>query len=111
MTAVMDKLAKNFYSDKNLVYKYKNKVSVPVLGMVDDVLSVSKCSSASVSSNSTINSFMELNKLKLAEKKCAKIHVGKQSSNCPTLKVHGADMKQSSAEKNILVILCLKRAH
>ena len=79
-TAVMDKLAKLFYSDENLLYKYKNIVNVPVLGMVDDVLNVAKCSSSAVASNATVNSFMELNKLKLAAKKCGQIHVGKISS-------------------------------
>ena len=39
-TAVMDKLAQMFYKDEDLVYKYKNIVKVPVLGMVDDVLCV-----------------------------------------------------------------------
>ena len=41
-TSVMDKLAKIFYKNPDLVYKYKEKVDVPVLGMVDDVLSVFK---------------------------------------------------------------------
>ena len=67
-TAVMDKLAKIFYNDTTLLYKYKNKVKVPILGMVDNVLCVAKGSSEAVKCNSTINSFMELNKFKLAEK-------------------------------------------
>ena len=100
-TAVMDKLAKIFYGDENLLYKYKSTVSIPVLGMVDDVLSVSKCSGASVISNATVNSFMELNKLKLAAKKCGKIHIGKKCIQCPTLKVHEDNMKNSNAEKYI----------
>ena len=37
-TSVMDKLAKIFYQNPELVYKYKYNVEVPVLGMVDDVL-------------------------------------------------------------------------
>ena len=57
-TAVMDKLAKLFYSDENILYKYKNIVIVPVLGMVDDVLNVAKCSSSAVVSNATVNLFM-----------------------------------------------------
>ena len=57
-TAVMDKQAKIFYNDTTLLYKYKNKVKVPILGMVDDVLCVAKCSSEAVKCNSTINSFM-----------------------------------------------------
>ena len=54
----LDKLAKIFYNDENLVDKYKTKINIPVLGMVDDVLSVAKCSNSSVITNSTINSFM-----------------------------------------------------
>ena len=38
----MDKLAKIFFKNPDPVYKYKEKVDVPVLGMVDDVLSVTK---------------------------------------------------------------------
>ena len=71
----------------------------PMLGMVDDVLSVNQCSSTSVMSNATTNSFMEHNKLKLAVKKWARIHVGKKCDNCPQLKVHGEDMKNSESEK------------
>ena len=54
----LDKLAKIFYNDENLGDKYKTKINIPVLGMVDDVLSVAKCSNSSVITNSTINSFM-----------------------------------------------------
>ena len=98
-TAVMDKLAKICYQDENLLYKYKNTVKVPVLGMVDDMLSVASCSSSSVITNSTINSFMEMNKLKLAQQKCGKIHIGKKSMECPTLNVHDQEMKNSDSAK------------
>ena len=70
----MDELAKIFYKNPDLVYKYKEKVEVPVFSMLDDV---TKCSSKTVISNATINSFMELNKLKLSANKCSKIHIGK----------------------------------
>ena len=82
-TSVMDKLAKIFYKDEKLLYTYKSEVNVPVLGMVDDVLWVAKCGSDAVLSNFTINAFMELNKLKLASNKCAKIHIGKQNIPSP----------------------------
>ena len=42
---------------------------------------------------------MEINKLTLVSKKCGKIHIGKKSKNCPTLKVHEEVMKDSSSEK------------
>ena len=107
-TAVMDKLAKVFYGSENLLYRYKNSVKVPVLGMVDDVLSVAKCSSASVVTNTTVNSFMEINKLKLNHKKCGKIHIGKKSNQCPSLKVHEHDMKDSNEEKYLGDIISSK---
>ena len=98
-TSVMDKLAKVFYNDPNLTYMYKENVKVPVLGMVDDVVCVTKCSSSTVTTNATINSFMELNKLKLSAGKCSKIHVGKKCDQCPKVKVHEEKMKDSQQEK------------
>ena len=98
-TAVMDKLAKMFYSNQEIIFKYKNEVEVPVLGMVDDVLCVSKCSNQAVISNATINAFMEVNKLKLSETKCSRIHIGKKLNKCPELKVHKDVMKTSNKEK------------
>ena len=95
----MDKLAQMFYKDKQLLYKYKGEVEIPILGMVDDVLCVAKCSNSVVTTTATINSFMELNKLKLASKKCAKIHIGKKDVNCPKTKVHNEDIASSKAEK------------
>ena len=65
-TAVMDKLAQIFYENQDLVYKYKDKVDVPVLEMVDYVLCVTKCSNKTIAANATINLFMESNKLKLS---------------------------------------------
>ena len=74
-------------------------MAVPTLQMVDDVLGVQKCSPQSLHLNRTVNSFMDLEKLKLSKKKCHKIHIGPQDRNCPDLKVHGKMMHKSSAEK------------
>ena len=98
-TAVMDKLAKIFYSESNIAYKYNNTVNVPVLEMVDDVISVNQCSSKSVTSNATVNSFMDINKLSLSHTKCSKIHVGKKCDECPKLVIDEEQMKESHAEK------------
>ena len=98
-TTNIDKLGKISYNNPELLYKYKGEVDVPILGMVDDVLTVSKCSSKTVELNATVNSFMENNKLKLAQNKCKKIHVGKKSDNCPSIKVHEENMENSNKEK------------
>ena len=76
-TSTMDKLAKSVYKDKTLVYKYKGVAEVPPLEMVDDVLTISKCSITSLTMNVVVNSFMENKKLKLSSEKCSVIHVGK----------------------------------
>ena len=74
-TATMDKLGKIVYQNPDIAYKYRGKVVVPPLEMVDDVLTVSKCGVTSITMNSLVNSFMSSKKLQLNRTKCAKIHV------------------------------------
>ena len=57
-TSTMDKLGKIVYENDHISYKYRGKVVVPPLEMVDDVLTVSKCGATSVAMNSLVNSFM-----------------------------------------------------
>ena len=95
----MDKLGQMFYENEKLLYWYKGVVAVPPICMVDDVLAVQKCSGASVAVNAVINSFVEMKKLTLSKKKCSKIHVGKNKTCCPNLKIHDAPMKNSDKEK------------
>ena len=85
-TATIDKLGKLVYEIEDLLYKYKGSVAVPTLAMVDDLLAVQKCSKSSVQINSVINSFMNIKKLTLSDKKCGKIHIGKRELCCPQLK-------------------------
>ena len=101
-TATMDKLGKKVYENKELLYKYKEKVEIPTLGMVDDILSIQKCSMDSVKANSVINAFVEMKKLTLSKNKCQRIHIkNKQNKNmkCPTLKVHESEMGDSVKQK------------
>ena len=67
-TTTMEKLGKLCYENKELLYKYKNVVDVPPLGMVDDILSIQKCTDAK-KINVTINTFIEMKKLTLSQKK------------------------------------------
>ena len=63
--------------------------------MVDDVLSIQRCSVDAVRSNSVINSFIE--------SKWKRIHISKKTPpadhKCPVLKVHESDMSDSNREK------------
>ena len=67
----------------HLAYKYRGKVVVPSLEMVDDVLTISKCGTTGVPMNALVNSLFSSKKLRLNKSKCAKIHVGKKCKHCP----------------------------
>ena len=70
--------------------------------MVDDIRSIQKCSQSSIKTNAVINAFIETKKLTLSKNKCSRIHISKKKENdrdCPTLKVHDEEMKDSNKEK------------
>ena len=101
-TTSMDKLGNIIYNNEDLLYKYKQKVDIPSLGMVDDILSIQKCSSDSVKINAVINAFIESKKLTLSRNKCHRIHIQKKSNDkteCLALKVHDNKMSDSNKEK------------
>ena len=98
-TGTMDKLGKIVYNDPELLYKYMDCVDVPPLEMVDDILTVSKYGTTSVTLNATVNEFISTKKLKLSNSKCSNIHVGYNSDSCPQVYVHVDVMKTSDREK------------
>ena len=67
-TASMDKLGQLVYNNSELLYKYKGEVDIPSLGMVDDILSIQKCSSDSLQTNAVINAFVEAKNLPSVKK-------------------------------------------
>ena len=95
----IDKLGKDCETSREHLYSYKNLVNVPILSMVDDTLAFSTCGQDSLSLNTYINTHMELKKLEFhtpdseGKTKCHKLHVGRQNSLCPDLKVHNTLMK------------------
>ena len=97
-TTTMDKLGQYAYEHPDLLYLYKGVVAVPPICMVDDVMSIQKCSE-SANINTTINAFMEMKKLTLSKKKCNRIHIGKGNEKCQELKIHETIMKNSEREK------------
>ena len=95
----MDRLGKVVYENPYVAYKYKGKIVVPPLEMVDDILTISTCGAASVALNVMVNSFMSSKKLQLNKLKCAKIHIGRNYERCPALMVQGGVLKDSDKEK------------
>jgi hypothetical protein len=87
------------------MFKYKDCVSIPVLSMIDDVLSVTECGPDSVKVNAYVQSKTDTKKLELGESKCFKIHIGNDNTSCPSLKIQDQEMKSSSSEKYLGDIL------
>ena len=78
---------------------------IPPLAMIDDILAVSECSVESVKLNALIQSKVTHKNLELGPDKCFKMHVGKESDCCPTLKINDALMLCSNKEKYLGDIL------
>lgn len=90
------------YNNNELIYKYKGRVDIPSLGMVDDIMTIQKCPSDPVKMNAVVNAFIESKKLTLSSSKCHRIHIQKNSNQdkeCLKLKVHDELMKDSIQEK------------
>ena len=83
------------------VHQYRDTVNVPPPEMVDNIISASKCGPTTVALNTAVNSFVERKKLQLSKDKFARIHIGNKTGGheCPTLKVHTDNMKDSDKEK------------
>ena len=52
----------------------------------------------SVVNNAVANAFTDAKKLKYGTQKCKKLHIGKQSTLCPDLKVHDEKLTESESE-------------
>ena len=96
----IDKLGRKSKRTGNYMYKYKNKVDILPLAMVDDLLGIAPCGLESLALNTFINVNIEMKKLKFhtvgsdGKSKCHKIHVGKKNQFCPKLLVHGTPMPE-----------------
>ena len=89
----VDSFGKECLKEGKLLYWYKERVGVPPLAMIDDLVCISKCGINSVKMNSFINSKSNLKKLQFGLSKCHVMHVGIQKSYCPELKLDEWDIK------------------
>ena len=78
------------------LYKYKGCLNIPPMLMID---AVSECGAESVRVNAIIQSKVDMKNLRLGQSKCFKMHVGRNKSCCPMLKVQEKDMLTSNREK------------
>ena len=77
------------------LYLYKSCVTIPPLSMIDDIISVTKCTIDSINVNALIEAKTSGKQLNLSQKKCSLMHIGKNANNCKDLKVDGSYMKTS----------------
>ena len=100
----IDKLGRGCFKNRKFLYRFKDKVNILPLAMIDDLLAVAKCGLESLAINTYINVHIELKKLRFhvpdsnKRSKCHKIHIGKPNPFCPMLKVHGNEMPTSTNE-------------
>ena len=96
----IDSVCRKARSRSEHIYFYKNKAPVFILGMVDDILGVSKCGSKSEDMNNFINTQIEMKKLSFhtpdinGKSKCKVLHIGKLLTCSSDLRVHGTLMGQ-----------------
>ena len=92
-TVTVDSISKSHVEnvDKHL-YKYKESVKVPALGMVDDQIGVSKCGIDSLLSTAHLNAQTNIKRLQFGAKKCHKLHIGKSNVVCPVNTINTWDL-------------------
>jgi hypothetical protein len=100
----IDKLGRQCTQRRRHMYKYKDKVDVVALAMVDDLLGIAPCGLESLELNTFINTQIKMKKLRFhtpgpdGKTKCHKIHVGNKNKFCPTLHVHGTKMPEVTSD-------------
>ena len=87
----VDTMGKECLEEGKHPYFYKNKVPIPPLGLVDDLLTISPCGYQTTMMNTYINSKSAMKKLQFGTSKCIKMHIGKTCNKtlCKDLFVDG----------------------
>ena len=96
---LVDGFGKECIEKNEHLYLFKDKVKVPPLGQVDDLVTINECGYKTTKSNSFINSKTNMSKLYFSAGKCKQMHVGKTKIEalCKDLEVDGWDER---VEKN-----------
>ena len=87
----VDTMGKECLEEDKHLYKYKDIVPIPALGLVDDLLTISTCGYKTNLINQFINCKTGTKKLQFGTTKCIKLHVGKSCNKllCKDLSVVG----------------------
>ena len=74
---LVDNFGKKCLEDNEHIYNYKEKVRVPPLGQVDDLMLISECGFKTTKMNAFINTQTNMAKLYFSADKCKQMHIGK----------------------------------
>ena len=99
----MDSISRECMRNNIEMYKYRNAVTIPPLGMIDDLAAIGKCGPQSVILNAIINAKINMKKLNFNQTKCGKLHISKETRNvkCVFLEVQDEEMMAGDQEKYI----------
>ena len=73
----MDSIPRECLRDQVELFKYRNVISIPPLGMIDDLGAIAKCGPDSVILNAIINAKINMKRLEFNQTKCVKLHISK----------------------------------
>ena len=112
----MDSISRECIRDNVGMYMYRNVVTIPPLGMIDDLAAIAKCGPDSIILNAVINAKINMKRLEFNATKCVKLHICKESRNlcpktergleirnvkCVFLEAQDSEMKSVSDEKYV----------
>ena len=81
----VDTFGKECQDEEKYLFYYRDKVGVPSLSMVDDLVNISDCGLESVKLNAFINAKSNTKKFQFGKEKCHKLHFGCKHEDCPDL--------------------------
>ena len=110
----VDSIAKECLDEHKYTYTYRDKVEIPPLSMVDDLVCISDCGFRSVMVNEYLQCKSNSKKLQFGPSKCKKIHIGKQNKDmrCHALfveKWEEREVDQLNTEEKIIEDVCIGR--
>ena len=101
----MDSIPRECLRDNLDMFKYRNAVTIPPLGMIDDLAAVAKCGPQSVILNAVINAKINMKRMEFNQSKCKKLHICKaERTNCSKAGINSsksAFMEVQECEMNI----------
>ena len=77
-----DQIGKDALERGKFVYMYRNRIPIPSLTMIDDVLTISECGLQSIKNNAFVNSKIEMKRLTFNSEKCKTIPFHLTRSDC-----------------------------